>query len=270
VAEIEASQFDVLELTWQPPAGYGVTAVLTAPDGSTQQLTASSASALPNVWTVWCMVDLVGTWTLTWTGVGTQATSTDTITVTEKTLAEVMSLDDCYQSLNMPSSAQGANAGRDADMLTYASAATSVVEGIVGPVRKRTLWQVFDGGELSIRLKWKPTAILRIVENGVDIFDWVPDLDSGIIHAGTTWWNRPFWPGVQNVQVFYQAGDGNPVPNVSLAIREEFRFLWQVGRQGGNFAPQEQADGSYTVQGFAVPNRVQELLQTVPRMPGFA
>lgn len=267
---IAATQFDVLELTWQPPAGYGVTAVLTAPDGTTLDLTASSASALPNVWTVWALVDQIGTWTLTWTALGAPATNLDTITVTPQNILPVLALADCYHSLNMSTAQVGADAARDQDMLAWASAATSVVEGIIGPVRKQRVRQVFDGGELSIRVKWAPTAILSIVENGVKIFDWVPDLVAGVITAGTTWWNRPFWPGIQNVQVVYQAGDGNPAPNVLLAIREEFRFLWQLGRQGGHLAVQENTDGTYTVQGFAVPNRVQELLQTVPSMPGFA
>lgn len=272
---LQATQFTTVPVTYTPSTGYGARAVVTAPDGTAQTISASSASALPDVWTVWILVDQVGTYSLNWIVDGVDVVGSTALVVSAPSEATpLLTLDDCYQSLNMgvAPSESATYSDRDRDMLAYATAAAAVVEGIVGPVMPRTVTEVWNGGEMTIRLRYKPTGITSIVENGQQIYDWTPDLAAGVIYAGTTWWNRPYWPGQTNVEITYTAGDGNPAPNVVLAAREEFRFLWQLGRQSGQAAAfnEQIVAGDAVPQGFAIPNRVYELLQFEDRMPGFA
>jgi hypothetical protein len=276
---LTATQYDIVRATWVPTGGAtGTQAVITAPDATTTTVTGSSASALPDVWTIWFSVEQTGTYQVAWSLLDANGNVidggnqyTDQVVVSAFTQEQILTLDDCYNSLNLPLANQGQDAARDADMLFYAEAATKVVEGIIGPVMRQFKSQIFDGGSGSVKLSWPPTTILSIIENGVQIYDWVPDMFAGIIHAGTTWWNRPFWPGIQNVEVRYMAGSGNVPPNVMLAAREEFRFLWQIGRQGMRPSASQEADFASAVpQGFGIPNRVYELLSRTDQLPGFA
>lgn len=268
---LTATQYDILRATWSPVGGaYGASAVITAPDATTIKVLASSASAVPNLWTIWFSVPQTGTYSIAWSST-TGGTQTDTVTVAAYVVPQLMTIQDCYESLNIPATQIGVDTARDADMLKYAQAGLGVVEGVIGPVVAQTKSQIFDGGQGSVKLQWAPTTILAVIENGQLIADWVADIPAGILRAGTTWWNRPFWPGIQNIEIQYIAGAGVVQPHVVLAIRDEFRLLWQQGRQGRDQAMNTQILQTSAVPvGYAIPYRVLELLQRVDQMPGFA
>jgi hypothetical protein len=267
---ILATQYDVVKATWSPSGGVsnGAQAVITAPDATTITVKATNAATVGNQWSIYFAVTQVGSYGIAWTAVGGGSLN-DSVTVSTFTAPSLLTIQECYLSLNMSAGMIGS--ANDADMLIYAQAALGVVEGVVGPLTPRAVSQTFDGGSSSVILKWAAGSILNVIENGQTIYDWVPDLSAGIIRAGTSWWNRPFWPGIQNVEVQYMAGQGAVAVNARLAVREEFRFLWQQGRQGKHSGLDQQIISTSAVpEGFAIPNRVYELLQRVDQRPGFA
>lgn len=268
---MQAVQYDLVELTTGPAAGTGAVVAVTTPAGAKFTL-ATTAGGPAGGFTAYFTPEEVGDYELQWAFPDGHSAA-DTLTVIEFEPTSLFTLEDAYLSLNMPSSKQGADAKRDADMLDYLAAAADVVEGIWGPLTPRTITQRFDGGKTAVLLSVRPRGILAVIENGVPIWDWVPDMPAGIIYAGTFGASRPFWPGRQNVTVRYSAGSANPPANVRLAVREEFRFLWQLGRSGQHPALAESVQSEQaTPQGFAIPNRVYELLSTSaePSLPGFA
>jgi hypothetical protein len=265
------NQYDVVTITWSPPSGNGATVVVTAPDATTITLGVSSGSAFPNTYTAYFSAEQSGAYSVHWAAIGSSAVFDDTVTSTAYSTVQLLTIQDCYQSLDIPASRLNQDAARDADMLIYALAATRVVEGIVGPLRRLLKSETFDGGDTTVVLTFKPTSILGVYENGVLIADWVPDFRGATIKAGTTWHDRPFWPGTQNVTVKYWAGSGNVSPNALLAVREEFRLLWEQGRQGGHAEFNQQIIAAQAVpMGYAVPYRIIEMLAQEPTLPGFA
>ena len=247
-------------------AAGSVTVTVTAPDGSTQTLQATSGSQLsPNLWSAWFTPQEQGDYTLTWLATNGVTVTTTLAVAAAAALPVVMSLDDCYASLKIDRTLQGTDPDRDADMLFYAQAATSVVEGIVGPIAPQIVTQYFDGGGPAVLLKAKPTAILEVSQNGVPATGWVPDFVSGILYAGYfgAWWT----PGIRNLRVTYTVGSGQVKPNVLLGIREVFRQVWERSRALGGAA-----SADMVLQGFAVPNAVYELLSATNEsmLPGFA
>ncbi|MET3635661.1 hypothetical protein [Curtobacterium oceanosedimentum] len=273
MSALTATQYELQQLTLAPEAATRVTVTITLPAPSTQTvvISASSASAQPNVWTAWFTPLLSGVYNVAWTDQAGNVLETDTLAVSAPVVGSLLSIEECYLTLSLPTTMLNQDADTDADMLVYAAAATSVIEGIVGPVVPRTIEETFDGGALSVALGARPTTLLAVSENGVPITDFLLDEGAGILRAGTEWWNRPFWPGQQNVRVTYIAGTGNPPANVRLACREEFRFLWQIGRQGGRSSMSSGVSADVSVpSGFGIPNRVYELLSTADSLPGFA
>lgn len=260
-----ATQYQLAQVSW--PAGNptgAVSVTVTSPDGTSQVLQATSGSQqTPNLWSAWFTPEEQGDYSLAWSSTGGQSVATILVVVAPGPQAVVMSLDDCYASLKMSRTLQGSDPDRDADMLFYAQAATTVVEGIVGPIAPQTVTEVFDGGGPAVLLKWKPTSIVSITQNGSPATGWVPDFVAGIIYAGYfgAWWT----PGVRNLQVVYTVGSGKVRPNVLLGVREVFRQVWERSRAMGGAASSEMV-----LQGFAVPNAVYELLSSESMLPGFA
>ena len=160
----------------------------------------------------------------------------------------------------------------DDELLLYIAATTEVIEDIVGAVLSTTKTETFDGGGNAVLLSERAASITSVTVGGVATTDYVANLAAGIVYAGSTGASS-FTPGVQNVVVTYSTGVSSIEPNILLAAREEVRFLYQIGQQGGRpslgGAP---ADLSWTPSGFAVPQRVIELCapSAARRMPGFA
>lgn len=261
---VTATQYALTQLVWAQPNPSGlVTATITDPSGGVQAVAATTGSMQnPGAATAWFTPQLAGTYSVAWSSTGGQ-TGTSTVTVTAVTPTQLMSLNDCYDSLKMDRSLQGSNPNRDADMLFYARAAAGVVEDIIGPIAETTVTEVFDGGGTVLALKAKPTAILSILQNGQPAIGWVPDFAAAVVYA--TWTGIPWLPGVRNIQVVYTTGSGQVKPNVLLGIREVFRQIWERSRALGGGASSD-----LVLQGFAVPNAVRELIGAESILPGFA
>lgn len=155
----------------------------------------------------------------------------------------------------------------DADIEDYISAATPVIEDIVGPVRARTETVTVNGGRDTIVLPWPVATITSITENGAVVTDFTANIETGVIYGGLTGNPRTWRDGTRNIIVVVTVGGPVP-PNVKLGTRELVRFWWQQGRQGNRPAFGNDADIVETPKGFAVPRRVIELCN--PRVDGFA
>lgn len=258
-----ATQYELTEVVWSLPGVTGtVTATITAPDATVQTVAASLQTQLrPGSAVTWFTPQQTGTYTVAWSSTSGQ-TGSSTVVVNAATVAQVMSLNDCYDTLKIPRTQQGTNATRDADMLAYARAAASVVEGIVGPISPQTITEVLSPRGPALLLRAKPTSIISVTVNGQPYAGWVPDFRAGMLYASgyTAGWQ----PGYKNIQVVYTAGSGLVKPDVLLGIREVFRQLWERSRSLGG----QPIEG--VMQGFAIPNAVYELVGSEITLPGFA
>lgn len=261
-----ATQFSLTQLVWKPAGLTGtVTATITDPAPGTGVQTVAATTGSPQAAggaVAWFTPQLLGTYSVAWAS-STGQTGTTTVTVTAPVTSQLMSLNDCYDSLKLDRSLQGTNVARDMDMLFYARAADAVVEGIVGPIVPQTITELLDGGRPALLLKAKPTGIVSVTQNGSPAVGWVPDFNAAVLYAGE--YGIPWLPGIRNVQVVYTAGSGQVRPNVLLAVREVFRQIWERSRALGGGASSDMV-----MQGFAVPNAIYELLAAEPTIPGFA
>lgn len=159
----------------------------------------------------------------------------------------------------------------DDELRLYCAAATALVEEIAGTVLSATLVETHDGGKRAVLLDERPTAITSVVVNGVAATDYVADLASGIVYAGSQSSPSTFSSGRQNVVVTYTAGSSTVDANVVLAARIIIAHLYQVGQQGRR-GRNSNDDVAVLSSGFAVPRRAVELLRNraAYRMPGIA
>ena len=173
----------------------------------------------------------------------------------------------------------------DTELSGFISAATPVVEDIVGPVTTRTVDEWYTGGGSKIVLRQYPVASITSVteyagttgtaltQANVDTADsYAYTLESGGVLARRTGsLGTNFTTGVDNVHVVYVAGRSSIPANIRLAALELIRHWYQLTQQGGR--PQlggAAEDGMFTPSGFAVPARVVELLAPHQLPPGLS
>lgn len=176
----------------------------------------------------------------------------------------------------------------DTELQYFIDAATPIVENIAGPVLPTQRVEVYSGGVSEIVLNWLPIiSVDSVVEtyanvnytltqinlgNGSGAFNYTVDTTTGKIVRRVYNMLGRFPDGVNNVKVTYTTGRATIPANIRLATLMLIQHLWstsQLNRNGGR--PSLGGDDSFTVgAGFAVPNRVRELLQPSPRVPGVA
>lgn len=167
--------------------------------------------------------------------------------------------------------------GHDTELRVYVDAMTAVIEGIVGPVETRSVTETVDGRGLSLSLLKVPVVSLAsltpVLDGGTALTLAELHLDGavGIIRRrdGACFRGGP-WTAV------YSAGRGDVPPTVNLAARILLQHLWRTqygasralsGVGGGeDFSVSEPVIGF----GYAVPNRVLQLLEPYKTGPGIA
>lgn len=253
--------------------GGNPTCTVTKPDGTTTTatVTKNSTGYYQGAYTT----TTAGRHRFTFTGSGTNSGGlpwSDVVDVWPADPRLILSLADAKAALNVPAGTRV----NDDELRLYIAATTAVIEDIVGSVLTTPKTETFDGGTCSVPLSQRATAITSVVVGGTTLTagtQYVANLVSGLVYAGSTSSSSTFTSGAQNVVVTYTTGSSSIDPNVILAAREEVRFLYQIGQQGGRpslgGAP---TDLSWTPSGFAVPQRVIELCaaSAARRMPGFA
>lgn len=176
----------------------------------------------------------------------------------------------------------------DAEISQWISAVTPIIEGIVGPVAARSVTESHDGGQQTIVLRQLPATEVASVTEYVGFIRYdllvvtTPDQATAYSasfdqQAGTLTrrygiGSSLFAEGVDNVWVTYTAGYADIPPNVVAAAIELVRHNYEATQVAGSTFGSGDTDGSYPAlgSGFAVPNRVIELLQPNQRLPGLA
>lgn len=140
----------------------------------------------------------------------------------------------------------------------YIEAASEWVERTAGPFESGTQTHTADGGP-SVTLPVLAAAVTAVTVGGSPVTEFTVDVNAGIVYG-------PFTRGRQNVIITYTVGGPVPAP-VKLAATMLACHLWEVASQKG---PALDNEWTAVPTGFAVPNRVKELLAPYTQMPGFA
>lgn len=252
-------------------AGALPVATVTLPDGTTT--TATVVKTTTGTYSATLVSTQAGRHRVRWTSSGADSGGfpyTDLADVWPADPRLIISLADARNALNVPSGTRV----NDDELRLFIAATTPVIEDIAGPVLAATKVESRDGdGRTCIPLYEYPSGITSVVENGTTLAASDYYLDSaGILWRGASK-GAGRWSSTGRIVVTYTVGSGVIPPNVILAAREEVRFLWQVGQQGQRpaFNGGDTTTG-YTPTGYAVPNRVLELLaaSTGNKVPGIA
>lgn len=252
-------------------ANIGGTMTCTAvkPDGTTATATVTNPST--GVYQAALASTLAGRYRFPFTGTGTNSGGLPRTMVADVWPADprfICSLEDVKAELNMPAT----TVVNDDELWLYIAATTPVVEEIAGRVLSATLTETFDGGKTAVLLSERASAITSVTVGGVATTDYVANLDSGIVYAGSTSAPSTFTYGRQNVVVTYTAGGSSVDPNIVLAARIIAAHQYQVGQQGRSGRGRGIDETTIIGSGFAVPVRAMQLLEPAAshRMPGFA
>ncbi|MFF9129123.1 head-tail connector protein [Streptomyces sp. NPDC014806] len=168
-------------------------------------------------------------------------------------------------------------ATHDTELQGYIEALTAVVEGIVGPVETRTVTETVNGRGPALCLAQTPAVSLTSITpqltggTALDVAQLHLDGATGIIRRrdGGRFYGGPW-------TVVYTAGRPEVPPTIRLAALILLQHLWrtQYGAARGltgiggsdDFSVSEPVPGF----GYAVPNRVLQLLEPFKSGPGVA
>lgn len=253
---------------WTRTAGHTVTLAVTKPDGTQ----VDPAPTVSSEFSAQIECDQPGRYVLRWEDTtAPAATYVDTLDVWPEDPRFLISLDAAMDALKWKGAQRS---GDDAARLRlYVAAATEVIEDIAGAVLIRTVVQSADGGRTGVALWERPSEIISVVVDGHPTTNYIPNLNAAIVYAKPA--HSRFADGLQNVVITYRTGATEVSPSIQLGTAELVRHLWQVGQQAmtGNPAEQTAQDPrqtSLTRSGFAVPNRVIELVGNRHSLPGIA
>ena len=188
--------------------------------------------------------------------------------------------------LNIPAS----DTSHDTELQGFMDAAQVIIENIVGSVVQTTYTETYDGGNSYIEFRHKPVfSITSVSEYQGSTLTAVavatnPALATTpsytfdsfmnrVVRRNAGGWESYFPLGANAIAITYVAGLASVPANVRLAALELIRHLYQQTQQGGR--PSFGGSGSDETyspgSGYAVPNRVLELLDATPKLiPGIA
>ena len=260
----------------------GSTAVLTvtAPDATT---TTPAVSTSASVFTASVPAAQVGAYLLVWTIAGTITdVQVDQFTVTAPTL-QLISLSDLRDQINVSPTDQTGTL----KLRRFISSAGEVVKNIVGPVLPQTENYVVDGGGQFLMIPRRWIISITLVVETIAVVNYTlteQPLGSSYNNYGYTWDRAinkivrrgaagiaiPFTPGVMNVSCTYVSGMSTIPQDITDATGELIRHWWANGQQPWRAAFQPGGDdtGFQPVMGYAIPNRVMEMLMPYRKSPG--
>jgi hypothetical protein len=183
----------------------------------------------------------------------------------------LLTLDEAKQQLDIETSTH------DTELQAYVNALTAVIERHVGPVENRAVTETVDGRGAALCLLQVPvvslTSLTPILTGGPALAtgDVAVDNELGVVRRldGGNFYGGP-WTAV------YTAGRGSVPATIKLAALILLQHLWRTqygasrglsGVGGGeDFSVTEPAPG----WGYAIPNRVLQLLEAYKTGPGIA
>jgi hypothetical protein len=247
-----------------------VALTITLPDGTTTTPTVTNPPAQTGKYTYDYTTVQAGRHTVRWLFTTPGCAYTDALDVREAAPPLLFSLADAKAKLKIPAT----STGDDDELRTYIEATTAAVEFFTGPIARRTVTEIVNGGSDSMLLTKPPVLSVTSITG---IYQWQPtipvsvldvDADSGVMRRND--WIM-FYRGPY--RVVYVAGRAVVPANASLAGKLILQHLWRTeygaargltGIGGGeDFSVTEQIPGF----GYAIPNRALQLLQG-DRSPG--
>ncbi|MET7779568.1 head-tail connector protein [Streptomyces mirabilis] len=165
----------------------------------------------------------------------------------------------------------------DTELQVYIDAMTAVIERHVGPVENRSVTETVSGRGTTLALMQVPvvslTSLTPVVLGGLALAsgDVVLDNELGIIRRvdGSVFYGGP-WTAV------YTAGRGTVTPTINLAARILLQHLWRTQYGASRAGAGIGGGDDYSVTdpvpgwGYAIPNRVLQLLEAYKAPPGVA
>ncbi|MFI6347257.1 hypothetical protein [Streptomyces sp. NPDC050560] len=183
----------------------------------------------------------------------------------------LLTLDDAKAQLNLTNTTEA----QDAELQAYVDAVGPVIEGYIGPVEPREVTQTVVGRGPTLCLSTTPVLVVTSLTSvyagwtGIDSAGLHVDGESGVLRRldGAHFRGGP-WTAV------YTAGREEEPGTVNLAARMLVQHLWRTQNRaspsvlggGDDYSVTEPVPGF----GYAVPNRVLELLEPYKRPPGVA
>ncbi|MFE9738814.1 hypothetical protein [Streptomyces sp. NPDC006477] len=168
--------------------------------------------------------------------------------------------------------ALGSDTQYDDELTVYIEALTEVIEALVGPIDAREVIEQADARGQTLVLLQTPalslTTFAPVTTGGaaVDVADLYLDGTSGAVGRldGADWSGGPW-------TVTYQAGRATVPASLKVAARLLLQHWWRTryGASRGNAGGGEDYDVNEPVPGFgyAIPNRVLQLLEPYRRPP---
>lgn len=164
--------------------------------------------------------------------------------------------------------------GSDTELLAYIESLTAVIERFVGPVENRTVTETVKARGPLLSLTQVPvvslTSVTPIMLGGlvIAVGDMHLDPDAGVLRRldGGVFYGGP-WTAV------YTAGRGEVPPTINLAARILLQHLWRTqygAARGVSGADDYSVTEPVSGWGYAVPNRVLQLLEPFKVPPGVA
>jgi hypothetical protein len=239
-----------------------VTITVTGPTGSTATPSGVTNTAANGVYTATITPDVAGVYLYRWTAAGTVVdVQSDQFTVVASQRALIASAEELKAHMNRTDITD------DAELRTHLVAATDWIErAIGGPVSVQTFTEYVPVSGWWIVPAYKPlvsvTSLTPQLGAALDSSAFVVDtLRNGI---------RILWGAFTGwYTLVYRAGY-SPVPErIKLAGLILAAHLWQTQNGGGGLPYPGDSEMAHFGQGFAVPNRVKELLAP-DRIPGIA
>lgn len=163
----------------------------------------------------------------------------------------------------------------DTELQAYIDSLTAVIERFVGPVENRSVSEVIEGRGITLCLSHVPvvslTSVVPVLTGGqaISVGDLHLDGKTGVVRRldGST-----FYGGMWNWT--YTAGRGSVPATINLAARMLLQHLWrtQYGAARGMVGGGDDYSVTEPIPGFgyAVPNRVLQLLEPFKVPPGVA
>ncbi|MER6098342.1 head-tail connector protein [Streptomyces sp. NPDC001728] len=162
----------------------------------------------------------------------------------------------------------------DQELTAYIEALTPMIERYVGPVENRTVTETVDSKGLALAVTQVPvvglTSITPILAGGLALAVEDVRLDgaAGIIRRvdGSFFGGGPW-------DVVYVAGRGEIHPTINVAARILLQHLWrtQYGAARGNSGSDDfDVNEPVVGWGYAIPNRVLQMLEAFKVPPGVA
>lgn len=248
--------------------GGNPSATVTKPDGATTAAVVAKTST--GVYSASYVSTMAGRHAVKWTGSGTNSGGLPYVDVCDVWPADprlIISLADARAALNVPAS----RVVDDDELRGYLTAATIVVEHLIGPVLVETRTATVSGRYRQAIPLDGITSVVEVTENGTVLpataydFDEYGDLWRGG-RPGAGCWSGA---GLRNVVIEYTVGDAVVPENVRLAAAHLVRHWWQQSAQSYYVGGAIDEVGTY-VAGYAVPAYVVDLLKPSMTYLGFA